>query len=129
MTDKAETGARASAVIGGGDPVASLDPVEVMAGLRDMLSPDALAREGVTTAAELARILAGVSQVTPKPRDKRFADPAWQNNPFYKRLAQSYLVWADSVERLVDAAAPDEYRRFRARSVARLMTDAMAPTN
>jgi polyhydroxyalkanoate synthase subunit PhaC len=129
MTDKAETGARASAAIGGGDPVASLDPQELFAGLRDLLTPQGVAKESLGTATELAKILVGSSAVAPKPKDKRFDDPTWALNPFYKRLGQAYLAWADSVHRLVESDSRDDYRLFRARSVARLLTDSLAPTN
>jgi polyhydroxyalkanoate synthase len=29
--------------------------------------------------------------------DRRFADPAWHGNPVLRRLAMSYLAWADAV--------------------------------
>ena len=32
--------------------------------------------------------------VEPDPKDKRFADPAWQSNPVYRRLMQTYLAHA-----------------------------------
>lgn len=128
-TNKTETGARASAAVGGGDPVAGLDPSEMAEGLRDLFAPQALARESIRTLGELTKIALGTSDIAPKPKDKRFADPTWKDNPFYRRLGQSYLAWVDSVERLVDQGPADDYRRFRARSVARLLTDSLAPTN
>src|SRR5207248_3218390 len=52
-------------------------------------------------AAELARIGAGRSAVTPDARDRRFADPAWARNPLLRRLLQGYLATADTATDLV----------------------------
>ncbi|WP_028659155.1 PHA/PHB synthase family protein [Nocardioides insulae] len=77
--------------------------------------------------AELARIGIGVSTVAPARKDRRFADPAWTENPLLRRVVQSYLAasvtaeglvqdvpmsWSDSermgfaVSNLVEAASP-----------------------
>ena len=126
--NQTETGAQAASVVGGGDPVASLDAQELTAGALDLFASTALARESVNTAVELTKVLWGTSEVKPSPKDKRFADSAWQNNPFYRRLGQSYLVWAGALDRLAEGQAED-YRRFRARSVARMLSSSLAPTN
>jgi polyhydroxyalkanoate synthase len=97
----------------------------------DLAEPRALAAESMRVAAELARIVLGVSDVDIPADDKRFADPTWNQNPLYRRWAQSYLLWAEAVERL--AARPnmsEDWRRAeRARLAAAMLTEAAAPTN
>jgi hypothetical protein len=52
------------------------------------------------TASWLARTLIGISERDVPTKDSRFADPAWHENPVYRRVAQSYLAFCDSVDRL-----------------------------
>jgi polyhydroxyalkanoate synthase len=107
------------------------DTVDLLAAFADLGEPRALAAEAVRVAAELARVALGGSKVAPEPRDGRFADPAWSENPLYRRWAQSYLVWADAVQRL--ASTPrlqaDWRREWRARAAATKLVDAAAPSN
>jgi polyhydroxyalkanoate synthase subunit PhaC len=90
-----------------------------------------LAATPVRMMTELTKVALGVSGVAPSPRDKRFADPAWAENPLYRRWAQAYLVWADAVEHVVSAApgSADWRRQMRRRSAAAKLVDAAAPTN
>ena len=46
-------------------------------------------------------------------KDWRFADPAWKENPFYKRLAQGYLAFCDSVDKVVEDNPDWEEARAR----------------
>src|SRR5262249_48046091 len=39
--------------------------------------------------AELFKIVTGRSEIEPDPSDKRFNDPAWKENPFYRALMQT----------------------------------------
>ena len=39
---------------------------------------------------ELRSVMGGDSDVKPDPKDRRFADPAWQSNFLYRRLMQAY---------------------------------------
>ena len=104
---------------------------DILDALADLAEPRALAEQTARVAAELAKIALGVSDVTVPTEDKRFADPAWTENPLYRRWAQSYLLWADAVERLASSPrVPADWRReARTRFAAELITDAAAPTN
>jgi polyhydroxyalkanoate synthase len=104
---------------------------DMLDALADLTEPRSLVSESARATTELARIALGISDVTVPAEDKRFADPAWTGNPLYRRWAQSYLVWAEAVERLAAAPrAPADWRReSRARFVAQLITEAAAPTN
>jgi poly[(R)-3-hydroxyalkanoate] polymerase subunit PhaC len=61
--------------------------------------------------------------------DKRFSDPAYQENPAYFLLAQQYLLWCQLVDELLDAAAVSGTRESKARFAARFLADAISPTN
>ena len=62
-------------------------------------------------------------------RDARFADPAWQRSPLYRRLGQAYLTAEQAITALAGRAGPDWRTRERARLAASLLTSALAPTN
>jgi polyhydroxyalkanoate synthase subunit PhaC len=61
--------------------------------------------------------------------DKRFADPAYQQNPAYFLLAQQYLLFSRFVDELLDTAGVSGTREAKARLAARVLVDALAPTN
>ncbi len=86
-------------------------------------------RRNLRTTAELAKIVAGRSDVTPGKRDKRFADPAWTTNPVLHRLCQAYLVWGSALEEAVDDADLDWRSEQQMRFVAQMVVDALAPSN
>ncbi len=81
------------------------------------------------TALELGKVVAGVSQVEPGKRDKRFADPAWKGNPVLHRLCQGYLVAGSALEQVVDDADLDWRSEQQMRFVVQMVVDAMAPSN
>lgn len=77
---------------------------------------------------EMFRIMTGSSEVEPDPRDWRFQDGAWQKNPFYKRLAQSYLAMVDAIEGMIpEDLEPDQ--KARVELATEIVTTAFAPTN
>ncbi|MGH9120215.1 MAG: PHA/PHB synthase family protein [Acidimicrobiales bacterium] len=119
----------ARAPVGGGDLAVELDPMQISAGLGDLASPGALAGELPRFMSELAGIAVGASDIEFAERDKRFADPSWRHNPFYRRVGQSYLAWAKMVERLADNPALSWERRARSKYLAQLLVAALAPTN
>ncbi len=91
--------------------------------------PQVFAKRAAKLAAEQAKIAAGTSEIAPDPKDRRFADEAWSENPLYKRLAQYYLAWDEQVHGLVDDLDVDEKTRLRSEFLANLVTDGLAPTN
>jgi polyhydroxyalkanoate synthase subunit PhaC len=116
-----------------GEPVA-VPTVGGMAGaLASALGrPRAVAQEAVTFGRDLVSILRGTDRIAPSPRDKRFADPTWAENPLYRRLGQSYLALGASLTRLVDeyeAAGADWRKVERARFSVNALISALAPTN
>jgi polyhydroxyalkanoate synthase len=93
------------------------------------MRPKTAGAEVGRTGLELARILAGRSEIRPPDRDRRFADPAWTDNPFYRRLMQGYLVIVGAAGRLVDEAGLTPPDTQRAHFAVTLLADALAPTN
>jgi polyhydroxyalkanoate synthase len=87
-----------------------------------------LARETAGLYGEWLGILFGRSAREVPTRDWRFADPAWRDQPVYKRVAQGYLAFCDAIDKVVEDN-PDWRKRERARFVSGILTSAMAPTN
>jgi polyhydroxyalkanoate synthase len=61
--------------------------------------------------------------------DRRFADPAWSQNPLYKRYLQTYLAWRKELHNWIDESNLAAKDVARGHFVINLMTEAMAPTN
>ncbi|MVV47540.1 alpha/beta fold hydrolase [Pseudomonas sp. PB120] len=78
---------------------------------------------------ELRGIVGGNSSIAPDPKDKRFADPAWQSNAFLRALLQSYLAGQSELTRFIEGTDLAPLEKSRARFVATLLADAMAPSN
>jgi polyhydroxyalkanoate synthase len=91
--------------------------------------PGRTARRTARLAGELGQIAVGRSQLTPERRDRRFADPAWRGNWLLRRLMQSYLAAAGTVDGLIDDAELDWRADRQARFAAQNVLDALAPTN
>jgi polyhydroxyalkanoate synthase subunit PhaC len=63
-------------------------------------------------------------------RDKRFASPAWRENPAFEFMRQSYLVTAQHLLESVGALeGMDERSRAKALFLTRQFVDAMSPSN
>jgi polyhydroxyalkanoate synthase len=63
------------------------------------------------------------------PRDRRFADRAWSENPAYYALRMYHQAFADFVDQLITAAGLEPGQQAKARLLTGLMMDALAPTN
>jgi polyhydroxyalkanoate synthase len=128
------------------DEAAPLDALLVDAALGPLrrFAPDAstvrfaasLARQPLTVgrrarslAAEFGRIAVGTSVVAPPKRDRRFADPAWTENPLLRRVVQAYLAAERTGDELVADAALDGRDDKRVRFLADNMAEALSPSN
>jgi polyhydroxyalkanoate synthase len=123
---------------------ARLDPADFGASVFSVLAR-AAARPAEVGAAWLrfGTALAGVGPVAaarwlgseaapPVPvdaRDRRFADPAWEDNPGYFALRQSYLAAQRLGEDLLAAGRGDPLADQKAQFAVGLAFDALAPTN
>jgi polyhydroxyalkanoate synthase subunit PhaC len=82
-----------------------------------------------TLAMEYVRIGAGRSAVTPEPRDRRFTDPAWTDNPMLRRITQSYLAASSTLDGLVNDAELEWRDDQRVRFLAENLVEALSPSN
>jgi polyhydroxyalkanoate synthase len=87
------------------------------------------ARHALRLGSQLGRVLLGETLHPTNPNDKRFADPTWQLNPFYRRSLQAYLSWQKQVKSWIDESdmTPDD--RARAHFTFSLLNDAVSPSN
>ena len=91
--------------------------------------PDAVARRAGGLVQDLARIVAGRSDIESSPKDKRFADPAWSGNPLLRRAKQAHIAAARAAVGLVDDADLDWQDDERVRFSLTNLVDALAPSN
>ena len=78
---------------------------------------------------ELKNVLLGKSGLQPEGDDRRFNDPAWSQNPLYRRYLQTYLAWRKELHAWIDESSLSPQDISRGHFVINLMTEAMAPTN
>ena len=83
----------------------------------------------VRAAAERAVGGTGAGPVAPAAGDRRFADPAFEDNPLFFLLEQEYLLGGQLVSELLDAAGLEATADLKARFAAKFILDAVAPTN
>jgi polyhydroxyalkanoate synthase len=126
------------------DPMTGADPVSFLRSLG--AAGVALAKNPSGTVAANGRMAIGLAAavraaagravgsdasgpVAPAAGDKRFRDPAYEENPLYFLLEQEYLLSGQLVDELLDVAGLEATQDLKARFAARFMLDAMAPTN
>lgn len=63
------------------------------------------------------------------PKDKRFLDPAWEDNPGYWALRQAYLAWRQYGLDLLRISDLDRAQERKAELAMSFMHDALSPTN
>jgi polyhydroxyalkanoate synthase subunit PhaC len=118
----------------GPNPFIGLRPEDLaetvrLLGAQALKQPGLVLEQQAAFARDLIAALAGNAEVPVPKGDKRFADGAWQENPFYRMYLQGYLAWSRALGGFVDKAAVDDRTRDRIRYVVSLATEALAPTN
>lgn len=78
---------------------------------------------------DLVKIMTGKSDLAPDPKDKRFKDPAWQYNPFFRAGAQYYLAIRRNMGNWLEELELDALERDRANFISNIILDSLAPTN
>jgi len=108
-------------------------PADYLAGLAgDSARAGALQAEYLDKQRKLWLALAagrGAAAARPEPGDRRFAARGWRENAYYDYLKQSYLLAAEYLEQLVEAAALEGRAKERLRFTVRQWLDAMSPAN
>jgi polyhydroxyalkanoate synthase len=96
---------------------------------RAFRNPAAMAEEGAQLAHELQKIASGKSTWAPPRNDKRFNDPIWTENTFYKCMLQGYMAWSQSLQNFAEKAGFEAKEIGRARFLLSQVSEALAPTN
>lgn len=91
--------------------------------------PTALVRASLGFLGELGLLAAGESHLEPKPGDRRFTDPIWQENVVYTAILQSYLALSNSLTRFAETSSTNVRQSERNRFLLMQIADAIAPTN
>lgn len=126
--DGLEIAERAASALEAGEDAGELDLKHTLRSLGKVVSPSAVAKETVILGAELFKVAIGTSDIAPDRRDWRFKDEAWQSNPVYKRLGQSYLAFCRGANGILGTGA-DWRTQQRAKFALDVATSALAPTN
>lgn len=92
-------------------------------------NPVTTARAARKITSENTEILLGKSKREADKKDRRFKDPAWEHNPFYKRGMQAFLATQEHLHEWVSEIKMSELEHARAKFVMGMITDALAPTN
>ena len=91
--------------------------------------PRLVTRAAVRLGTELGQIAAGQSAIAAAPRDRRFADPAWRDNPVLRRGVQAYLAAGQLGLDLLAGAELDWRDDTRLRFLLANVIAATAPSN
>jgi polyhydroxyalkanoate synthase subunit PhaC len=91
--------------------------------------PAKVTERATKLAAEFAGIAKGTSDIAPERRDRRFSDPAWNDNPVLKRTVQSYLAIGQTAEGLLADADLDWRDNTRLKFLLTNIIAASAPSN
>ena len=123
---------RAKSITGARRLLGRLDPFGLAGALVQVgtrTATGALPRRITGLGIEMAKVAVGRSSVAPDPKDWRFKNRAWTENPVFRRLGQAYLAWTEAATDLVDDARLDWRTEERAKLATTLLTSALAPTN
>jgi polyhydroxyalkanoate synthase len=147
LADPVEAAKRGGPETNGPAPSAgfpSLDPLGLMAALGEVgkslahhplrvgeaftrFAGDVVLAGIATGARAIGSDIKGPAEVGAK--DRRFADPAWQQNPGYFFMLQSYLLGSRLLKDLVAAAELEGSAGLKADFVVQQVIDALAPSN
>jgi polyhydroxyalkanoate synthase len=91
-----------------------------------------LAADVAAATAAAVRVALGGSAdpvVPPPPKDRRFSDRAWKNNPVFYGTEQAYLAWSRFMRDLARRVDLEEPTAQKAEFAVGALVDALAPTN
>ena len=111
-----------------------LRPEDVLETIRavcnaSLRQPTLVLEQQAQLARELYQVLTGSSAAKPAPGDRRFSELAWTENALYRAWLQGYLAWRSRLNEFIDQLELDRMSKDRARFIAALVTEALAPSN
>ncbi len=108
---------------------AAANPVGVGAAL--LKAAAGAMKVGAATMAKAAKTAGpdAPAPIQPPPKDHRWTSKAWQDNPYFFGLQQTYLLTRNLADDLIGAANLDEAEHRKAAFAASFAFDALAPTN
>lgn len=87
------------------------------------------ARHALSLGAKLTRVMLGDNLYQPDPKDARFTDPTWRQNPLYSRSLQAYLACQAQTQDWLEQSNLSTDDRERTRFIIDLISDALSPSN
>lgn len=123
---------RIRSAFGTGGPLARVDRLGLSTALAQVAvhtANGAIPRRLAGLGLEFAKIAVGRSTIEPDPKDWRFKNKTWVENPAFKRLSQSYLAWERTTAELVADAHLDWRTEERAKLATSLLTSGLSPSN
>ncbi|MCW2813343.1 MAG: phbC 2 [Nocardioides sp.] len=91
--------------------------------------PGVVAGHTATLARELGKVAVGRSELAPHPKDRRFADEGWAENPFLRRTLQGYLAAGTAARGVVEDAGLGWGDGQRIGFIVDNLVEAVAPSN
>ncbi|MCF8471969.1 MAG: hypothetical protein K9G27_04145, partial [Sphingomonadaceae bacterium] len=84
-------------------------------------NPDKAWKATTSFSEDVVKIITGKSDLSPDPKDRRFMDPAWTFNPFFKAGAQYYLAVQKGVKSYIEDLELDALERDRANFISQII--------
>ena len=115
---------------GQADPFGGVD-AQLKLGAALLRNPEKSGHAMMTLFQGWMNLFQSMASGTPLPKDRRFADPEWETNPAFNLMRRAWMLNAEWLQGLVDAAAEDldENTTVKARYYMSQFIDAMSPTN
>ncbi len=120
--------------LAGTHPIVGTRKIDVADAARRLLRvlaahPLKLAAVEARLAVQLARIALGRSSLRADADDRRFSDPAWHSNGYFRRVLQGYLAGSQALLELVESVRAPPADKRRALFLVEHLVAATAPSN
>jgi polyhydroxyalkanoate synthase len=110
-----------------------IDRDEILGAVQELLDqmtrhPRALGEVWTQVMTDVASITIGLSPLDIS-KDGRFSDPAWVENPIYKRIGQYYMAVGNAMDMWLEKSEIEGMSEKRARFLMGILKDLIAPVN
>lgn len=116
------------------NPVVGLSMDDVLKAGREavrqgMMQPAIIFQQYTKLSRDLFEIGMNQSDLKPSPKDRRFTDKSFTENPLYANVVKAWIAWGNRMLEWVDELDVVDIERERTRFIVQLYVDSMAPTN